>query len=233
MFRNSGYKVLALLPLILWQNVTSSNLRPSKDKEGQLLLKSFILLSKKQKLISMKNVLFFLVFSLFALSACNSETSTTEETNATAEATEVSEPTNNSVEIPSTLDDLFNPNASIFRGLNFGMSADQVKAAEGGEFVSEEEGMQVYSVDLNEITFADIEYKYAEGALNRIRVDIFADNPTQAQSLGDDITALFNEKYLARETLWDAREGAMDYTAFMEVIADEDTPGVVIIYELL
>jgi len=181
----------------------------------------------------MKNVLYFLVFSLFALSACKSESAATEAANATAEATDVSEPTNNTVEIPSTLDDLFNPNASVFRGLSFGMTADQVKTTESGEFVSEEEGMQVYSVDLNEITFADIEYKYAEGGLSRIRVDVFADNPTQAQSLGDDITALFNEKYLARETLWDAREGAADYTAFMEVIADEDTPGVVIIYELL
>ena len=181
----------------------------------------------------MKNVLYFLVFSLSVLSACNSETATSEESNTTAEAIDVPEPTNNTVEIPSTLDDLYNPNSAIFRGLNFGMSADQVKATESGEFVSEEEGMQVYSVDLNEITFADIEYKYAEGALQRIRVDIFADNPTQAQSLGDDLTALFNEKYLARETLWDAREGDQDYTAFMEVIADEDTPGVVIIYELL
>lgn len=181
----------------------------------------------------MKNVLFFLVFCLFALGACNSDSPASEESNTTAEATEVLEPTNNTVEIPSTLDDLFNPNAAVFRGLNFGMSADQVKAAETGEFVSEEEGMLVYSVDLNEITFADIEYKYADGALNRIRVDIFADNPTQAQSLGDDISGLFNEKYLSRETLWDAREGQSDYTAFIEVIADEDTPGVVIIYELL
>lgn len=169
---------------------------------------------------------FILLFAaLLALVSCQSGT-TTEQTTETAAAP------NNFVEAPELLAGLFNPNAAVFRGLDFSMDMTAAMAQEKAGLVEQVGNSATYSIDFNEQEFADLSYETDGTSLKKIQVDIFAATPESAVQYHQALKTFFDQKYQPRTAeIWDGSEKGTPFSAYLQLIEDPQAPGVLIVWE--
>jgi hypothetical protein len=171
----------------------------------------------------MRNFIFLLAF--LGLFSCQSGT-TTEQTTETVAAP------NNFVEAPELLAGLFNPNAAVFRGLDFSMDMAAAMAQEKAGLVEQVGNSATYSIDFNEQEFADLSYETDATSLKKIQADIFAATPESAVQYHQALKAFFDQKYQPRTgDIWDGSEKGTAFSAYLQLIEDPQAPGVLIVWE--
>ena len=174
----------------------------------------------------MRTFIFIFAIGLLGLISCQSNSSAEQQQETTAV------PTNNQVDAPEILAALFTPNAGVFRGLDFGKNLEAAATQETAELVEQTDTLATYSVDFNELEFADIRYVTNGANLVKMEVDIYAATPESATNYFNQLKEFFNAKYLTRtEDLWDGAEGGVNFTAFLKLIEDGAAPGVLIVWE--
>jgi hypothetical protein len=173
----------------------------------------------------MNRLSFLLLLALFGLYACQSGT-TTEQTTETAAAP------NNFAEAPELLAGLFNPNAAVFRGLDFSMDMTAAMSQEKAGLVEQAGNSATYSIDFNEQEFADLSYETDGTSLKKIQADLFAATPESAVQYHQALKAFFDQKYQPRTAeIWDGSEKGTAFSAYLQLIEDPQAPGVLIVWE--
>lgn len=173
----------------------------------------------------MNRTSFFLLLAIIGLFSCQSGT-TTEQTTETAAAP------NNFVEAPELLAGLFNPNAAVFRGLDFSMNMAAAMAQEKAGLVEQVGNSATYSIDFNAEEFADLSYETDGTSLKKIQADIFAATPEAAVEYHQALKTFFDQKYQPRTAeIWDGSEKGTAFSAYLHLIKDPQAPGVLIVWE--
>jgi hypothetical protein len=173
----------------------------------------------------MNRTSFFLLLAIIGLFSCQSGT-TTEQTTETVAAP------NNFAEAPELLAGLFNPNAGVFRGLDFSMGMTTAMAQEKAGLVEQVGNSATYSIDFNEQEFADMAYETDGTVLKKMQVDIFAATPESAAQYHQILKEFFDQKYLPRTPeIWDGSENGTAFSAYLQLIDDPQAPGVLIVWE--
>ncbi len=174
---------------------------------------------------------FLLLLSLFltaGFSACQNDNN---EAGEEAEA-EIPLPPNNQVAPPAMLNALFTPAEGVFRGFDWSATPEDVKNKETASGVAESaENQEVFTLDLNENEFADITYKFQDGSLAAIQLDIYPSDPLSAGAYNNALESFFNVKYKKRVTLWDGSENGQIFTVFLTTKNSDAGPFVTVIWE--
>jgi len=127
------------------------------------------------------------------------------------------------------------PKASVFRGINFGMPINQVKRRESAVLIDEDEENMVlsYTLDLNEVEFADIRYTFLEGRLDKIEYDVYTQSKESATDFYQKFEKEFNDFYEGEENIWDGTIKNKRFTVFLKQINVGNNHGVVVVWEVL
>lgn len=133
---------------------------------------------------------------------------------------------------PPALAVLFAPNTKVFRGIDFKTNRKALLKTETAEKVElADPNAETFSVDLNDIEFADIRYVLKEDAVNSIELDLFAADVNSARAYFDMLEAHFNKDYQVNGGMWTGQRGDVSFSAILSLIDDEDNPGVSVLWE--
>jgi hypothetical protein len=83
----------------------------------------------------------------------------------------------------------------VFRGVEMGMSLDEVKAKESAALSDESTDYLYYDATLNESDYFTINYYFSEKGLYEITIDVYQDVTANALSLRNALETYLNDKY--------------------------------------
>lgn len=83
----------------------------------------------------------------------------------------------------------------IFRGVEMGMSLEEVKEKETAVLSDESIDYLYYDASLNESDYFTINYYFSEKGLYEITIDVYQDNTANALSLRNALETYLNDKY--------------------------------------
>jgi hypothetical protein len=86
-------------------------------------------------------------------------------------------------------------NEGVFRGIELGMSLDDVKSIEKAALNDESSDYLYYDASLNESDYYTINYYFSGKGLYEITIDVYQDNTAAALSLRNAIETFFTDKY--------------------------------------
>ena len=173
---------------------------------------------------------FLLVLISLTFLAC--ESSTSKQSNTTEEI-EVPLPPNNIIDAPEAFSMLFAPGNGVLRGADFTSTKEAVKGMESAELLADEANSLMYTMDLNPVDFADVTYTFGAQDLDKILVDIYTEDLASASAYQEILEDFFDAKYKGRSQLWDGSENGITFTANIINSDDEESPGLVLIWEEL